>query len=488
MARKLVLLSCLVSVFALGFVGSAQADFSVNDLDATVSAVADGNCDAPAADNCTLPEAILEANNTVGLDTITFSANGTITLANQLTTIEPTVIDGNGPANTIIDGNDTFRLFIVNNVATTFKDIRLQDGGVVNPAGDGGAAILGGNSATTNVTLDNAVITSNQVTGTGAGLGAGIFMQNTGSTLNVNNSTVSDNIINVSTNAAVGGGIAANGPLNLTDSTVSGNTITSAASQPVGGGIHAASAFNIQRSTVSGNTTGANGQGAGLNDGGVAGTRTITNSTFSTNSAGVGSGGGMALVTNTTLTNVTFALNAETATTGNDVIVSNAAVVTLKNTILGSGSAGDPACNAIGGATVISTVPGNNIDSATSPNCGLGTTNGNRENTNPLLGPLALNPPGTTMTHALLPGSPAFNTATPDCGGLTVDQRGVSRPQGAACDVGSFELAVATPNPTPTQPTTTIPTTAPSTPTAPKKCKKGQKLRKGKCVKKKRKK
>jgi hypothetical protein len=58
----------------------------------------------------------------------------------------------------------------------------------------------------------------------------------------------------------------------------------------------------------------------------------------------------------------------------------------------------------------------------------------------PLLGPLANNG-GPTDTHALLAGSPAI-----DAGGICAptDQRGVTRPQGPACDIGAFE-APATP-------------------------------------------
>jgi hypothetical protein len=44
---------------------------------------------------------------------------------------------------------------------------------------------------------------------------------------------------------------------------------------------------------------------------------------------------------------------------------------------------------------------------------------------------------GPTLTHALLPGSPAINAATGACPGE--DQRNVDRPIGAACDVGAFE-------------------------------------------------
>ncbi|HEY1014650.1 MAG TPA: choice-of-anchor Q domain-containing protein, partial [Herpetosiphonaceae bacterium] len=61
---------------------------------------------------------------------------------------------------------------------------------------------------------------------------------------------------------------------------------------------------------------------------------------------------------------------------------------------------------------------------------------------NVLAGPLADNG-GPTWTHALLPGSPALNAGGMSCPG--VDQRGVSRPQGAACEIGAFELEEADP-------------------------------------------
>jgi hypothetical protein len=58
------------------------------------------------------------------------------------------------------------------------------------------------------------------------------------------------------------------------------------------------------------------------------------------------------------------------------------------------------------------------------------------------LGPLQDNG-GPTMTHALGAGSAAIDhIPTVDCE-VDEDQRGVSRPQGDACDVGAFELEVA---------------------------------------------
>ena len=62
-------------------------------------------------------------------------------------------------------------------------------------------------------------------------------------------------------------------------------------------------------------------------------------------------------------------------------------------------------------------------------------------NTDPLLGPLADNG-GPTLTIALLPGSPAIDAGRV-VPGVTADQRGVPRPQGAAPDIGAFEVATA---------------------------------------------
>jgi hypothetical protein len=67
----------------------------------------------------------------------------------------------------------------------------------------------------------------------------------------------------------------------------------------------------------------------------------------------------------------------------------------------------------------------------------------------PKLGALAGNG-GPTNTHALLATSPATNAipqGTNGCGTtFTEDQRGVTRPQGSGCDIGSFELDTTPPS------------------------------------------
>jgi hypothetical protein len=89
---------------------------------------------------------------------------------------------------------------------------------------------------------------------------------------------------------------------------------------------------------------------------------------------------------------------------------------------------------------------GRNIDSGT--DCHLSDTVPNQadqSDTNPLIGPLQNNG-GSTMTMALLPGSPALDKVpTTGAGCPTTDQRGIPRPQGPACDIGAFELQVQPP-------------------------------------------
>lgn len=72
----------------------------------------------------------------------------------------------------------------------------------------------------------------------------------------------------------------------------------------------------------------------------------------------------------------------------------------------------------------------------------LGSVTAHKFNTSeadPSFGLLQLDPPGNAETHALLPGSQATG-AGDDSTCPATDQRGVPRPQGAACDIGVYEL------------------------------------------------
>ena len=63
---------------------------------------------------------------------------------------------------------------------------------------------------------------------------------------------------------------------------------------------------------------------------------------------------------------------------------------------------------------------------------------GDLSSVDPLLGTLQDNG-GPTFTHALQAGSPAIDAIPTDTCSAQTDQRGVSRPQGDACDIGAFE-------------------------------------------------
>lgn len=82
---------------------------------------------------------------------------------------------------------------------------------------------------------------------------------------------------------------------------------------------------------------------------------------------------------------------------------------------------------------------GHNLESTNT--CGFWGT-GDLINTDPLLGPLQDNG-GSTHTHALIVPSLAINGGT-NSGCPATDQRGISRPQGATCDIGAFEYIFGT--------------------------------------------
>src|SRR3989337_982403 len=117
------------------------------------------------------------------------------------------------------------------------------------------------------------------------------------------------------------------------------------------------------------------------------------------------------------------------------------AVLLFRKTIVAGNTASEvgPDCSGTIGSS------GYNLVGSTSGCTITGDTTGNLTGVDPLLSPLQDNG-GPTLTHPLLPGSPAIaagNPATPGSGGNAceaTDQRGVVRPQFAACDMGAFEL------------------------------------------------
>ena len=160
----------------------------------------------------------------------------------------------------------------------------------------------------------------------------------------------------------------------------------------------------------------------------------LTNVTFSGNSAGRGIGGAIYNDnSNPTLTNVTFSGNVSFYNNGQAFynVLSNPI---LTNVILWD----DGITNSAEFYNYLSTPI---ISSSVVRGGFLGGTN--IITTNPLLSALADNG-GFTRTIALEVGSPAINAGS-IAGCPATDQRGVARPQGAACDIGAYEVDTTPP-------------------------------------------
>jgi cysteine-rich repeat protein len=168
----------------------------------------------------------------------------------------------------------------------------------------------------------------------------------------------------------------------------------------------------------------------GLTEGGGLG---ITNSTIS------GNGNGIFFITEASigLENVTVTNNVGETSPGVAVgVYVRGGYFGFDNTIIAGNrdTAGEPSdCGVDDSFPSGSTLSGNLIE-----NIGNCPSDGVIVGVDPLLGPLRDNG-GPTPTQALLPGSPAIDAGGGGC--PAVDQRGVSRPQFAACDLGAYELA-----------------------------------------------
>ncbi len=306
--------------------------------------------------------------------------------------------------------------------------------------------------------------------------GGGIY---NGGTLTLTQSTLSGN-----TAAFSGGGIDNHGTLTVTQSSVSGNSAS------VGGGIFNDVVLTVTRSTVSGNTA---GNGGGIDN---LGTLTVTQSTLAGNTAQ--RGGGLLNLSDATVISSTVSGNSATSYGGgiannnilallNSTVSGNAATqeggrggaldiwgdgpyegrAIIVNSTIVSNTAFDTSTSGIwlaanaGASTIANSIVAQNgatnnvwVEDGTLTSLGYNLTNSGAgtpftattdlTGTVPLLGPLG-DHGGGTLTHALLPGSPALDLipfGVSGCGtDYTQDQRGEARPYpaGGACDAGAYE-------------------------------------------------
>jgi CSLREA domain-containing protein len=459
--------------------------------------------DALAADGlCSLREAIIAADTDEGVggcapgsgsDTIVFSpalstpaiflltlpgTNEDGGLTGDLDIAGTLAVNGAGPDRIIVDGNGLDRVFhVLLGAHVTLSGMTIRNGDPGGAADGGGIKVLG------SLTMTNSSVENNRsggISNQGGGLtlnevritdnlgGFGILNQSL-AVLKFDGGTVSGNqgggISNVTSSATLsnltisgnsaGGGVRNQGAsvthLTLNSSSVVGNTATS------GGGISndgVGAVIDIQNTSIAANTASVSGGGVFNN-----GIMTVSDSTLNRNQARSGGGidhlgGNLSLMNDTLsgnaasdnggglynrgaaiLTNVTLSGNTANGPDTGGNIFNDTAQIALGNTIVANSEADGNCFNSDGFVTS----SGHNLDSGNT--CGFGSP-GDLTVTNPLLGPLLGNG-GPTLTHALLPGSPAIDHADRlQC--PLMDQRGVSRPQGSGCDIGAYETAANT--------------------------------------------
>ena len=324
-----------------------------------------------------------------------------------------------------------------------------------NEAGSGGAIYVQSSINQTNIfttTFDHNFTTNTDTAGFG-----GALLLSDGATATVTSSSFSQN------QARKGGAVDARSGsrLFIDTSSINGNSTTSD-----GGGIDIdVSTAMLSNVTMSGNS---GSQGGAITT--FAGEMTLTNVTLSGNSAIYGAGYYTFLGTHT-LTNVTVSGNTAQSSAGG--IYNSRGTMTLTNVTLAVNSGGNGLVGGIvnGGGGPDPDLKLKNVvigRGTTGDNCQFGipptssqfilsddtTCNfgAGRDNVNLLLGPLADNG-GFTETHLPGPGSAAIGNGT-NSGCPSADQRGVPRPQGLFCEVGSVETGPAPPTLTRTRTST----------------------------------
>lgn len=408
-----------------------------------------------------LRQALADANDG---DTINFAVTGTIFVTNGELLVDKSVtISGPSPASLAVDGtNATNRVFHIgfgNTVSISGLSIingnfRSGNGGGIlndhatltlsdctvkyNVADQGGGIYNDGAGGSATLTVTDSSVSNN---GSIGGYGGGIYNDafNGGATLTITHSAMSQNgalFLDDHLAVGTGGGIYNWGGM----VTIANSLITLNFSGLEAGGIFNGGTVTIVDSTLEYNNAGGNGKGnlpgAG---GGISswGTLTISNSTLTGNSAygndfkGPGYGGG--IYNNGPVMIMNSTLSDNSAINGGAVY--NSSTVEIGNTVLKTGFSGENIVS--GGGTVTS--QGFNLSS--DDGGGFLTGPGDQINTDPMLGPLQDNG-GPTLTHALLPGSPAINAGNPNFTPPPIyDQRGSPfvRVYHGRIDIGSFE-------------------------------------------------
>jgi CSLREA domain-containing protein len=445
----LSLLSCLLVVLCLP---GRAATFTVSKIADTN----DGTCNA----DCSLREAINAANSAAGNDIIAFVANltGTLLIGSTLPDLSSNIeLQGPGPDSLTVQrsGAINYRIFTVPRGASVIiSGLTLRNGRVTN---SGGAISNSGNLQVVNCVFDgnhagenggaisnyqahvgvtDCRFTSNRAVFNGGAIVTDGRADPDGNSFGPTTLFVQNSSFTLNTAGQTGGGISIfEGGLTLLNSTLDGNTTSSSSS--LGGGLHTVDgSANITGSTLSNN---AANDGGGLYSGSST---TIRNSTIANNTANFRGGGVSNNDRFTQFDSCTIAGNKAPDGQGSGIAsvgIDGSTTTRLTNTIV----AGNTTAGGTGGTDVDFIGNENSFDSENYNLIGDGNAHSVFNNASdrlniadPQLGPLADNG-GPTKTRAPYVSSPAINNGNTT---LTIDQRGVARPQGTRPDIGAHEF------------------------------------------------
>lgn len=422
--ESLIAVLMLSALYVAFSVSAHAATFVVNTTNDTLDVTAgDGIC-ADAAGACSLRAAISESNAFAGADIITLPAGTyTITIAeasdnNNLNgdfdILSDITINGAGAASTIVEANTApgvaiGRVFHVRFTAPStvavLNDLTVRHGryasntfgaGIrvdvgaasltlnrcvvrdnLNGSSGGGISVSGATGSTLNI--NDSTITANgagsNLAGTGAN-GAGIHI-NSVATVNITNTTISNNVSNnaiaASATSVFGGGVFIGGGAGatntITNSTISGNSAALTGAGATGfafaGGIYNQQAtLTVSNSSVTNNTAGFH---AGIRTlaGTIPATTNITDSTVSGNIANSTEGGGVVNIIGSTATAACTTVITRSTVSGNSVTGAGGVAGGLENSAT-TGATG----------TAVMNITNSTISGNTAPNAAGGFNSG----------------------------------------------------------------------------------------------------------------
>ncbi|MEP0806050.1 MAG: hypothetical protein HRF47_11200, partial [Chloroflexota bacterium] len=451
-----------------------------------------GQCDGSWGNACTLQRALFVAANgdevwvqqgtyqpTTGIDrSISFVIKDGVAVYGGFLGTETLREQRNpNPANTILSGeinnpslltDNSFHVITIDNAGpgTRLDGFTVTRGYVADADGNpyGGGIYITNSSPV----LNNLIITENQAGSTVGSGGGGVYIDDTDG-LPLITPTISNTVFSNNSSGRGGGLFSQRSSPILTNVVFQGN-------QAVATGGGGANFQNLQPtdpyinpvltnvSFINNTATGGGGMFLGTSSG------SLTNVTFSGNTANRRGGGLLLEFSSAVLTNVTFYNNTSNNNLANPkgggglmILASSPTLnnVTFSgNTSLANGVDGgavrvakDPAGPTVSNPVIHNSIFwGNNSTEITSDGTGSITVNdsivqggcpsgaacSNVLNANPLLGALAGNG-GFTQTMALGFGSPAIDAGNNSTCAST-DQRGAARPQWSGCDMGAFEI------------------------------------------------